>query len=809
MIQDGTIIDHYRILRFVGAGGMGEVYEAAHTLMDRRVALKVLHHSDRKVFKRFERECRALLSVPRGATPELYSWGITSNGNPYLAMEFLDSPSLELMLADSPHGLLPVEELRLIAMGICQCLMSVHSVGLVHRDLKPNNVNVKQTASGFEVRLMDLGIAYSLRSENAITATDSIFGSIGYMSPEHFAPKTLNARSDLFSLGCIMYRCLTGHTPYEAESLPESMLRLQTDQKAPLPDAVPAYFKSAIAQCLSIDSQKRIPSASALLDALRNRQVVTHVLSNSMSTGPWAMLRKNSKSSIAAALVLSAGVLVLPAWMLYANQENDNQVKAINSKSWYKNDQIRALMIGLHADSLTGDRLARLVDSENYNTKTAEAILRYRLDELESSGDKWKAVDLQHHLAAYLEKHGDLQAAEQEYRDAVLNASAALTKRHERTAVLMVGLGRVQFKRNKFAEAKETLEEAGRYLLHSGTKDRPALGQLRFCLGQTYLKLGDARGAALQLADAVTLFSGIHDFNRESLALNLLMLSAHELHLADSDAFVSTAKQVLNKRSTLSKPAHALSGRDTFINDCTQYIRRGRGQSPSLVAAFNSFLMDTALDRKQNLRLRVICAKALTEVRVHLGERAGLKLVLQAVLNDVETDGKGSNTKSIQKEMPGDVAQLYHGLSSICKELGDKNQSFAACRRAYLLSRSHGDLKSKAYSAAFFGNAFTDRGKPSDADALYREAQAIAQKCLAEAQSKAQADAALETLDYVTLVLAQSCDKLGRKERAIRLCEEERRLWERYKFRSQHAESLCQLESRCRQAAAGVRKTDE
>src|SRR5579863_8262219 len=229
-LTSGTKLGPYEIQSPLGAGGMGEVYRARDTRLERTVAIKVLpsHLSSNPELKaRFEREARAISSLNHPYICHLYDIG-SQDGIAYLVMEFLQGETLADRLRRGP---LPLEQFLKSAIEICEGLEKAHRSGVIHRDLKPSNIML--TASG--AKLMDFGLAKALSTPTAkasgltvtfstpaasqpLTAQGTVVGTFQYMSPEQLEGKDADARSDMFALGAVLYEMLTGRRAFEGKS---------------------------------------------------------------------------------------------------------------------------------------------------------------------------------------------------------------------------------------------------------------------------------------------------------------------------------------------------------------------------------------------------------------------------------------------------------------------------------------------------------------------------------------------------------------------------------------------------------------
>src|SRR5215831_10635869 len=225
-LTSGTKLGPYEIVAPLGAGGMGEVYRARDTRLDRIVAIKVLpeHLADRADLReRFEREAHTIASLNHPHICSIYDVG-HQNGTDYLVMEYLEGETLAQRLQKGP---LTPEHLLQYAIQIADALAKAHRKGITHRDLKPGNIML--TKSG--AKLLDFGLAKlkpepvpatvtltELATERKLTSRGSLLGTLQYMSPEQVEGKELDARSDIFSLGAVLYEMVTGRRAFEGKS---------------------------------------------------------------------------------------------------------------------------------------------------------------------------------------------------------------------------------------------------------------------------------------------------------------------------------------------------------------------------------------------------------------------------------------------------------------------------------------------------------------------------------------------------------------------------------------------------------------
>ncbi len=258
----GRIIDRkYLITELIGEGGMGAVYKAQHTGLKRDCAVKLVrrqHVDDPVAMKRFglEAEAAALLKHPN--IIEVYDFGSTEDELPYLVMEYLPGKSLDEFLKARKY--LHYEEALPIFLQVCDALAHAHEKKVLHRDLKPGNiVLLAKSSDEFEVKLVDFGIAKLLpgtgRPLEKLTLTGQIFGSPMYMSPEQCMGQALDARSDIYAMGCVMYETLTGKLPFVGETLFQVIMQHVNEAALSFaevsPDiAIPEELERIVLQCM-------------------------------------------------------------------------------------------------------------------------------------------------------------------------------------------------------------------------------------------------------------------------------------------------------------------------------------------------------------------------------------------------------------------------------------------------------------------------------------------------------------------------------------------------------------------------------
>jgi serine/threonine protein kinase len=320
----------YRVLSIIGRGGMGVVYRAEDSLLKRVVALKAILPSlgaNAAVHKRFLREARAMAAVDNGHIVRLYEVN-EDGGVPYIAMEFLHGESLADRLSSTAR--MPLPEILRIGREIAQGLAAAHARGLIHRDIKPANIWLESVAQkiqplgpvsltndhgprtrDFRVKILDFGLARAAEEDTHITQSGTILGTPSYMSPEQSRGEKVDFRSDLFSLGVVLYRLCTDSEPFTGPDGVSTMLAIATATPTP-PQMrnldVPAELSDLIMQLLEKDPARRTSTA----------QVVAETLASIERGEPVAVVRNEGNPVLPVATVAPPATArrKVPVWLV-------------------------------------------------------------------------------------------------------------------------------------------------------------------------------------------------------------------------------------------------------------------------------------------------------------------------------------------------------------------------------------------------------------------------------------------------------------------------------------------------------------
>lgn len=273
-----TLIDgKYELIRLIGRGGMGSVWEGRHVSLGTRVAVKFIdveHANSPEARSRFDNEARAAATLQSKYAIQIHDHGMTTDGRPFIVMEMLTGEALDKRL--ERLGMLTLQDTANILQQVCKGLQRAHDRGIIHRDLKPENIFLVADEEGGElVKVLDFGIAKMRTDGMSIsnnTRTGAILGTPYYMSPEQARGlRDLDHRSDLWSLGVIAYRCLLGRLPFDGESVGDLLVKIctaplpvPTDGRPDLPPAFNAWFM----RTLERDPAGRFSSATELAQVL-------------------------------------------------------------------------------------------------------------------------------------------------------------------------------------------------------------------------------------------------------------------------------------------------------------------------------------------------------------------------------------------------------------------------------------------------------------------------------------------------------------------------------------------------------------
>jgi serine/threonine-protein kinase len=280
-LRSGEVLDRkYRIVEALGAGGMGVVYLVEHIELSQRMAIKMMRSeaaNDSRAVARFVREARAAAGLESEHVVRIFDVGTAESGIPYMVMELLRGQDLSHVLHEA--GRLPVMQAVDYVLQACHAISEAHTLGIVHRDLKPSNLFLTHRSDGTPlIKVLDFGISKAMAESSrqdvaSLTATSAIMGSPLYMSPEQVRnSRQVDARTDIWSLGVMLYEFLSGTPAFLADTVPGICAAIAADEPAPLGSVredMPAELEAVVVRCLEKDAARRFQSIPELMNALR------------------------------------------------------------------------------------------------------------------------------------------------------------------------------------------------------------------------------------------------------------------------------------------------------------------------------------------------------------------------------------------------------------------------------------------------------------------------------------------------------------------------------------------------------------
>ena len=326
------VISHYRILKKLGAGGMGEVYLAEDTTLNRRVALKLLtreHTQDKERLRRFKQEAKSASALNHPNILTIHEVGEVK-GHHFIATEFIDGETLRASLHRT--GRMETKEALNIAAQVASALAAAHEAGIIHRDIKPENIMLRR--DGY-VKVLDFGLAKLTETVApqlvdtsaptmplaAHTETGVVLGTAQYMSPEQAAGKKVDARSDIFSFGAVLYEMVTGQRAFQAASLMETVAAILNQEPKPLPAKVSPDLAKVILRCLRKDPARRYQTMSDLKVALEDLREESRAGRRAHRPLPWSWI------VAAAILILLVGALFV--WQPWRAPKDVEPLRAV------------------------------------------------------------------------------------------------------------------------------------------------------------------------------------------------------------------------------------------------------------------------------------------------------------------------------------------------------------------------------------------------------------------------------------------------------------------------------------------------
>lgn len=451
-----TIADRYVLMEIIGQGGIGVVYKAKHTLMDRLVAIKMLRSeslADERNRQRFQQEAQAISSMNHPNIVSVFDFGFTPDNSAFLVMDYLDGKDLDTMIQES--GYLTPEEVVPIFTQICDAMTQTHEHNIIHRDLKPGNIIVIRKDKKPIAKLVDFGMVkfetQSGKQAQALTQPGEVFGSPYYMSPEQCTGMKLDARTDIYSMGVLMYEALTGRPPFLANNMAE-MAQMHIYEK-PLPISrtindpdFPEWMEKIIAKALEKNVNDRYQSTEELKQDLLafNKFWLekTGGESKPISLRQTTTSRR-MKDEVMAAVKLAA--------MKQASED-----KAREEKNKQNAAQANAAAAAAKPQSLLNKPLVLVSGGIIVGVSLALGILMLSGGD-KSSSKRWQDLD---EAGNYALMTGNLSDAEYQFLQAMKLAEKSGDLKNPAYCDVLSGLASVKEKQNKYGDAENFYKQA-------------------------------------------------------------------------------------------------------------------------------------------------------------------------------------------------------------------------------------------------------------------------------------------------------------------------------------------------------------
>lgn len=325
-----TKVGEYRMIDFLGAGGMGEVYRAVHARLGRVVAVKILTQAQRnpRLIERFHNEAQIQASLHHARIATLFDF-IETNGMPCIVMEYVDGQTIEERVRT--YGAMPLEEALHIFRAVVEAVEYMHEQAVVHRDIKSNNIKINSKG---EVKLLDFGIAKS-ESSPQLTATGDVIGTLQYLSPEQIKGGVADARSDIWALGVLLYEMVSGQVPFNATTLGrlcDSIVKSEYVSPSTYNPYLPKEVEAIIKRCLKKNPDGRYQSAREILkdlNAIQGQNESENTATDQPSTTAdmalnWVKQNMQLLSVATATLTVVAVLLLIVTQLIFDKPDNGN-----------------------------------------------------------------------------------------------------------------------------------------------------------------------------------------------------------------------------------------------------------------------------------------------------------------------------------------------------------------------------------------------------------------------------------------------------------------------------------------------------
>ena len=569
----------YESATFVGRGGIGEVYKAYDPALRRSVALKYLLHDDERLVERFLQEARLQARIDHESVCKVYEVG-RHGGRPFIAMQYVDGHTLE----DCAAVMSTDEKVRVVAQ-VAEAVHAAHEIGIIHRDLKPHNVMLEKVDGGWRPYVLDFGLARE-HAAAGLTQTGLVLGTPGYISPEQArGDRELDRRTDVYALGCLLYKVLAGRPPFEGGELKAIVDAMQTDA-APLrrlDASLPADLETITARCLEKERERRYPTARELALDLGRYLAREPVAARAPTWAGRIRRRVRRNPRLAVASVIAATVVTAAAVVAFTSRRHARVQAAAAERFGQEAESVENILREAHLLPL-------------HDTRPERRRVQERMGALETEMRRLGAMALgpgRHALGRGYLALGQYQDArrhlEEAWRGGYQAASVAyslgrsLAELYRRRLEELAGIQSAPLREARRREIEASLRDpALRYLREGKPSPGEPQAYVEGLLALHGKRYDDAlRQAAAAFAEAPWLYDAkvLEGDVHMAVALDAFERGAYDEALAGYEkAGVSFEAAALVARSDPT-----VYERDCYRLDLTVFVRRIRGQDTGQV----------------------------------------------------------------------------------------------------------------------------------------------------------------------------------------------------------------------------------
>ena len=430
MLVSGTQLGHYTITRLLGAGGMGAVYEAADERLHRRVAIKVLPPRlavDPESLQRFRQEARAASALNHPNIVHIYAVDeavVDGNRVHYIVMELVDGKTLRARMTDSADRAELLEPMTQVA----EAMAKAHERGIVHRDLKPENIMIHR--DGY-AKIVDFGLAKLIEPAHTVhdSATEPLLmsggvrGTAAYMSPEQVRGENADERSDVFSLGCILYEIAAGRRPFEAETIVDTLWNIAHAKPEPLGDA---DWQRIVSRCMEKDPERRYPSARQLAMDLRGFSVEPRT--SARRSNP-----RRAKALLSIGIAIAVAALMYFTWSALHQRHDIGSIAVLPFRNLRTNPDLDYI-----TDGVTESLISALSESTSLRVMSRASVFRFKSGGVAAT-DAGRALQVDSVLTGDVETRGERLRIRAELID-VADGARLWGREYDADAATMLGV---------------------------------------------------------------------------------------------------------------------------------------------------------------------------------------------------------------------------------------------------------------------------------------------------------------------------------------------------------------------------------